>query len=347
MPRQAVEMPAHSKVARPEHRNVTSKTLNRLTLIASLAVFLVAVYVLYRNLEHVRPTDVMAKLGALPSTRVAAALLLTAASYLLLTGYDYLALRFVNHMVPFRQFAPTSFFAFAFSHNVGLALVSGGSVRYRIYSGLGLGIREIAEVVVFCAFTYGLGITTVGGLLLSIDPADVAPILEMPEPLVRLGGAALLALGLVYLGATVLWRRPLTIGRYRLRLPSVGSGLAQVGIASIDLALAGAVVYVLLPPDVGVTYRSFLGIYVLAAAASILSHVPGGLGVFEAVIMVMLPDVPKAASMSALVAYRCIYFLLPLVLAMVGMLIYEVTREERKLGWLGRFLRRRRRVDGA
>ncbi len=313
---------------------MTSKIVNRLTLGASLAVFLAAVYVLHRSLAQVGLADVLARLEALPPLRVAAALALTAASYLVLVGYDYLALHYVQRSLRFRWVAFTSFIAFAFSHNVGLALVSGGSVRYRIYSGLGLGVVEIAEVVVFCAVTYSLGITTVGGLMLTAAPGDVAPILGIPQHVVRSSGAALLVVGLAYLVAAAVWRRPLRLGRFALRMPSFGSGLIQVALASVDLSLAGGVVYVLMPPDAGVTYRTFLGIYVLASAAAILSHVPGGLGVFETVIVVMLPDVPKDASLGALVAFRVIYFLLPLGFAMLSMAGHEVRRGQRAFGWL-------------
>lgn len=317
---------------------VTQRTLNRLTLAASLAVFLAAATVLYRNLATVRLEDVLQYLAALPAARVWAAVALTGLSYLVLTAYDYLALGYVGRKLPFRQYGLTSFIAFAFSHNVGAALVSGGSVRYRLYSGFGLGTLEIAEIVVFCAVTFGLGITTVGGLMLALDPTDVSPILDIAPAIVRASGAVLFAIGVVYLAATLLRRRPLPIGRFPLRLPSFGSGLAQIGLASLDLVLSGAVVYLLLPPDAEVTYRTFLGIYVLAAAASILSHVPGGLGVFEVVIVVMLPDVPKAASMGALVGFRVLYFLLPLALAVAAMALYEIVRGERALGQVARTL---------
>ena len=321
---------------------VTSKTLNRLTFLASSAVFIAAAYVLYSNLRQVPLADFLSELSAFPPIQGMFALLLTTASYALLTGYDYLGLLYIGRMLKFRQFGFTSFIAFAVSHNVGLAVLSGGSVRYRVYSGFGLEPMEIAQIVVFCAFTYGLGITTVGGIVLSFDPMDVAPILGLSPYIVRLSGIGLLALGCCYVGASVLWRKPVKIGRWRFHLPSQGSCLAQIALACVDLALAAAVMFVLLPADSAVTYRTFLGIFVMAAAASVLSHVPGGLGVFEAVIVVMLPEVPKAASMSALVAFRCIYFLLPLALATVCMAIYEIRREERELGWLGKLLPRGR-----
>jgi len=323
-------------------RNVTPKMLNRLTLLASLAVFVAAVYVLYTDLRHIRMADVAAELSALPAMHLVTAVLFIVASYALLTGYDYLGLRYIGRMLPFRRFGSTSFIAFAVSHNIGLALASGGSVRYRLYSGFGFGAGEIGQIVIFCAFTYALGITSVGGLVLSIDPVDIAAILRLSAPLVRMSGVGLLAFGLCYIGASIICRHPFMIGKWRFHMPTFGSCLAQIALASVDLALAAAVVYVLLPADAAVTYRTFLGIFVLAAAASVLSHVPGGLGVFEAVIVAMLPDVAPASSMGALVAFRCIYFLLPLAIATIAMALYEIGREERELGWLGSLFRRRR-----
>ncbi|MFI4986721.1 MAG: lysylphosphatidylglycerol synthase domain-containing protein [Alphaproteobacteria bacterium] len=318
---------------------MTARTLNRLTLAASLIVFLAAAYVLYRNLETMQLADLVAHLRSLPWLHVAAAFLFSAASYLVLTAYDYLALRYAGRRLPYRKTAFASFVAFAISQNVGAALVSGGSVRYRIYSGLGLGVREIAEIVVFCAVTFALGVITVGGLMLVLDPDDVALVLGAPPASMRAVGAVLLAVGLAYLGAALVRPRPIPLGRYRLRLPSFASCVAQIAVASVDLALSGAVVYLLLPADADVTYRTFLGVYVLAAAASILSHVPGGLGVFEMVIVVMLPGVPKAASMAALVGFRCVYFLLPLALALAAMTLYELARGERAIE--GRLRRRK------
>ncbi len=310
---------------------MTARTLNRLTLAASLVVLAAAAYVLERNLATMRLADLIANLRAMPWLRVAGALLCSAASYAVLTAYDYLALRYIGRSLPFRKVAFTSFVAFAISQNIGAALVSGGSVRYRIYSALGLGLREIAEIVVFCAVTFALGVTTVGGLMLALYPREVAHVLAIAPASMRALGAVLLAAGLLYLAASLLWRGPIALGRYRLRLPSFASGVAQMTVASVDLALSGAVVYLLLPLDADVSYRSFLAVYVLAAAASILSHVPGGLGVFELVIVVMLPAVPKAASMAALVGFRCLYFLLPLALALAAMALYELSRGERAL----------------
>jgi phosphatidylglycerol lysyltransferase len=312
---------------------LNAKTLDRLSLAVTLALLFVALYVLYRDIESVRLVDVVDRLRALPKLRLAAALSLTALSYLLLTGYDFLALRYVGRELRIRDVLLASFTGFAFSNNLGFALLSGGSVRYRIYSGLGVGTLEIAAIVLFCSLTYALGFASVGGLMLTLDPRGVAADLDLPRVVVRAAGLAMLGVCTVYLAVIGIRRGPIPLGRYRLRLPTLGSGLMQIAIASLDLIVAGTVCYVLLPPEADVAYGVFLAIYVLAGAASLVSLVPGGLGVFETVILTMLTEVSKAGSLSALVAYRAIYFLLPLALASLCLAVHEARLAPSELGW--------------
>jgi len=313
---------------------VTKKTLNRLTLAVSLAMFVAAVFVLYRQLGNTRLIDVVGRLEALPRTRVVAALALTAASYLLLTAYDFLALSYVGRTLRVRETLFASFVAFAFSNNLGCALVSGGSVRYRIYTGFGLGPVEIGEIVAFCTLTYGLGVTTVSALMFLSDPAGISSVLNLPRPLVKAAGIAMLAVGIAYLAVIVARRGPIALGRYHLRLPSLGCGLMQLCVACCDQALAGAVVYVLLPSDVEIDFQAFLGIYAIATPISLLSLAPGGLGVFETMVVAVLANTAKDVSLGSLIAYRLIYFVLPLALAVVLAAIHEIRRSSREIGWL-------------
>jgi uncharacterized membrane protein YbhN (UPF0104 family) len=148
---------------------MTQKTVNRLTFAVAVVMFFAAIFVLYRELKNTRLVDVIANFEALPKTRVMLALALTAASYLLLTGYDFLALSYANHRLRPRETLFASFISFSFSNNLGFALMSGGSVRYWIYTAFGLRPVEVGEVVAFCTLTYGLGVATIGGLMLLFD----------------------------------------------------------------------------------------------------------------------------------------------------------------------------------
>jgi len=317
---------------------MTQNTVNRLTFAVALAMFFAAIFVLYRELENTRFIDVVGSLEALPKTRVIVALALTAASYLLLTAYDFLALNYVGHKLRLWETLFASFIAFTFSNNLGFALMSGGSVRYWMYTGFGLGAVEIWEIVAFCTLTYGLGVTTVGGLMFLFDPAVISSILNLPQSLLRAAGITMLVIGVAYLTIIAARRGPIALGHYRLRLPSLGCGLMQISVASFDQALAAGVVYVLLPPDTQISFHVFLGIYVIAAPISLLSLVPGGLGVFETMVVTLLVSTSKAALLGSLIAYRLIYFVLPLALAILLVTIYEIRRSSRESGWLGRLL---------
>jgi uncharacterized membrane protein YbhN (UPF0104 family) len=303
-----------------------SKLLDRLILIATVAIFCAAIVVLFHQFASVSPHDALASLAALPARQVLAAIGLTTASYLLLTGYDFLALRYVQRSLRFRDVLLASFAAFAFSNNVGFQLLSGGSTRYRIYSGFGLGAVEIGEIVAFCTFTYALGVITVAGLLALIEPAAIATVLKLPQPMISAAGLALLACSAAYLVVAAIWHRPIAIGRFQLRAPSLALAAAQVALASVDAVLAGTVMYVLLPADLDLTYPFYLGIYVIAATMSVLSLVPGGFGVFEAAITLMTAPPSKAAALAAFFAYRMIYFIIPLAIAIVCFALHESRR---------------------
>lgn len=292
------------------------RLIDRLALAATVAIFCAAIIVLVREFSGVSLDAVLASLAAMPPHRIVAAVGLTAASYLLLSGYDYLALRYARHRLAFRDVVFASFTAFALSNNIGFHVLSGGSLRYRVYSRFGLNAVAIGEVIAFLSFAYALGIVTVGGLLALFDADEFVAILHLPRPLVLVVGLALVAISFGYLAIAALWRRPITLGRYRLRPPSFWLAVAQVVLASADAVLAATVMYVLLPADLDLGYRYFLGVYTIAGTASILSLVPGGLGVFETAITIMTGPPSKAAALGMFFVYRLIYFVLPLLVAL-------------------------------
>ena len=300
--------------------------IDQLVLAATSVIFCIAIFVLFREFASVSPRDVFACLAALPKNKIFAAAGLTGASYLLLTGYDFLALRYVRRRLRFRDLLFASFTAFAFSNNIGFQLLSGGSMRYRIYSSFGLNAVEIGEIVAFCTFTYALGVITVGGLLVLLDPIEIASLIHIPQSVISAVGLVMLGASVAYLAVAAAWREPIAFGRYRLRPPSLILAASQVALASIDAVLAGTVMYVLLPADFGVTYEYFLGIYVIAATVSVLSVIPGGLGVFETAITVMTAPPSKAAALGAFLAYRMIYFIIPLAMAIVCFVLHEIQR---------------------
>ena len=290
----------------------------------SLAVFGLALWALHHALAGTSLSEVLDKLHAVAWPTLIFAVLLTAASYVVLTGYDALAVHYIKHPLPYPTVALASFIGFAISHNVGIALLSGGTARFRIYARAGLSAVEIAMVTTVCGITFAIGAGFVVALALLLEPANHLAELPLPDWAPRVIGAVLLAGVALYLLLTLVWRKPIKLRNWSFELPRPLFAVAQLTLATADLCLAGAVLYLLLPESAHISYLSFAGIYVLAIVAGNLSHVPAGLGVFEITLLHLLPGVGTDDLLSAILLYRVIYYLLPLVVAVVLLAGHEV-----------------------
>ena len=261
--------------------------------------------------------EIMADIHATPTHLFAAAGLSAAMSYVVLVGYDWLATRHLGYVLPLRTLAAASFASFTMSHALGLTVLTGGTVRYRIYTRVGVRPADIAMIILLCGWTFWLGIVAVAGLGLVISPALATPFKDIAPSAERWAGAILLAGTVLYVLLASLWRREFRLWRYRFYIPDGRETLLQIVIGAIDLAFAGGALYLLLP-DAGVPgLLTFLTIYAVAMVTGALSHAPGGLGVFEAVILLLMPEAPKAGVLAALVLFRLIYTYIPFVLGLV------------------------------
>ena len=302
-----------------------------LAAILPVAVFAVAIVAMHRLGGEFHLRDVLAEFAAIDAWQVAAAVLLAAGSYFALTGYERLALEYVGKSMPWRQYGLTAFIAYAVGHNVGAAALSGGAVRYRMYSPLGLGASEIARIVAFCTLTFALGVAMLAGVSLITNAGEASSLLHAPAALsVTLGIVMLAGVG-GYLAACSLVRAPVSFRGWRVQLPAPGLAFRQVALASVDLMLASSTLYVLLPTSVDVNFLTFEGLYMVALAAGVLSAVPGGLGVFESILVLLLPDVPTPQMLGALLGYRLIYYALPFVLALLLLSSHELRRQRERL----------------
>jgi phosphatidylglycerol lysyltransferase len=279
---------------------------------------------LHRLLREVRYEDVMTAVQATPGSDIALAILATAASYFALSGYDASSLAYARASVGRRTVLLTSFVAYALSNTIGLGPLTGGAVRTRMYAAAGLEPHQIAQVIVFNAAAFGMGIAAFGALGLLWGAHDVAPLLHA-RPLVLRALAAALLIAL----AAFLWlctrRRVLQLGAQRtLRLPQAGLALRQLAISALELGASAAALWFLLPAD-RIALPTFVTFYAIAITAGIISHVPGGVGVFEAVMLLASgPHVPTEAMLGALVLNRGIYYVLPLVVASALIIVYEL-----------------------
>jgi uncharacterized membrane protein YbhN (UPF0104 family) len=305
--------------------NKTIRSLVAPTLI--LALLAVAVGVLHHQFHVLRYHDLVRTIAALPSRRLCLALLLTALSYLVLTGYDVLALHYLRHPLKYGRIALASFVGYVFSYNIGLSILGGSAVRYRFYSAWGLSAGEISKVVAFCALSYWIGVLTVAGVALLLEPSYLLAALPLPFLSARLLGSLLLGVVFTYLIWSATERAPLKLLKWEFPLPTTPLSLGQIALSTLDWCLVGGVCYVLLPSSSAVSFPVFLGIFVLAHVAGSISHVPGGIGIFETVMLLLLsPTFPVSPLVASLLAYRGIYYVLPLLVAIVLLAAHEVTR---------------------
>ncbi len=300
-------------VSNPSHKAVAI----RQTMAAASAVclFLAALWILDREISGIHFADVMTRLRELPWISVTLSLGYMLASYLALAGYDWLALRHIGRRLPLANVLSSSFIATAVGLNLGMAMLSGGAVRYRLYSAAGLSATEIATVIGLIGVTFAIGVSFVLGLTLLLEPTPVSLILPLPAAGLQLLGALLLGLVSSYAVAGAIRRQPIRVRNWQIKLPAPGTALLQLLFAVADIACAAAVLHALLPAEAAVSYPRLLCVYTLAISAGLISHVPGGLGGFESALLLGLPDVPKDVLLGSAIAYRAVYFLLPFVLA--------------------------------
>lgn len=301
------------------------KLLSNASSVVSVCLFVVAVVVIHHELRGYRLHDIIRQVDGVPHRDLLAAFALTILNYLVLTGSDALALRYIRHPLAYHRLAFASFIGYVFSNNV--TIIGGSAARYRIYSALGLSANELGELVLFCGVTFWLGFFALAGVVLVLERQSlpVPQQLHLPLPSVWILGIIFLLVAGVYVAGVALRRRPLTIRGWQLPVPSVALAAGQIGVSGLDWLLAAGVLYVLLPGGLHVTFARFLGIFMLGQAAGLLSYVPGGLGIFETVLLLSLADGSDAAALTAaLLLYRFVYYLLPLMLGALMLTIHEI-----------------------
>ncbi len=300
-----------------------------MTPLIGVVVFCVALAILHHALAKYTYHDIAVALTGIPQRGLVLAGALAALSYLTMTLYDYLGFRYVDHRLPYFKIAFASFIGFAFSNTVGYSVLSGGSIRYRLYSGWAVTSGEIARIILFCTTCSILGMSTLGSVAILLEPRELIATLNLPFIVLRPLGLVLILGVCAYFLLCVFRKKPITVGPWELTPPSGNIAGLQILAAAIDYSLAAAVLYVLLPTDHHLSFAAFLGMFILAVLCGVLSQVPGGLGVFETLMLLLLaPYLPPAPVLGALLAYRIIYYLVPLGLGAVLIATYEVRQRK-------------------
>jgi phosphatidylglycerol lysyltransferase len=306
---------------------VTGRLREALPVIAGLVVFVAALEVLRLELRAVGWSELTAAVLAVSRGQVALAILLTALNYVVLTAYDLIAFAYIGKRLPRARIAMTSFLAYAISNNVGFAMLSGASVRYRFYTRWGVTTEELSRVIFSYSVTFWLGLFVLGGLSFALSPLpDAVP----AHALVTATGWVLMAVPVAYVTIAAYRRTPLRLWKVELPMPPARLAATQAVVSVLDWALAGAVLYVLLPPS-ALTLLAFLGFFFVAILLGMASHVPGGVGVFEGLMVLLLkPTLTSAQLVPALVVFRAVYYLLPLVIALAVLALDDVRQRRQQ-----------------
>ncbi|OCX63175.1 hypothetical protein BFP70_12465 [Thioclava sp. SK-1] len=288
-----------------------------------LVLFLFGLWALHHLLLTIDLAHVIARARATPPMVLIGALAATAVGYIAMIGYDWWALQYLGKSLPPRTVALGGFLGYAFGNTVGISVLSGGAIRYRIYSAAGLNAFDVAALSSYVAIAMGIGLTLVGICALAIHPAVLAQILPVSVSTVQLlaiATAVIVFTGALWLSVT---EKTLHLGRHDIAMPAPRVLFGQLGVAALDCAMAAGTLWLLMP--IGTPpFISFVAIYAAAAMIGILSHVPGGVGVFETVVITALPaSVPVGDAAAALLLFRVIYFLVPFALAFTIVLVNE------------------------
>lgn len=298
-----------------------------------LVVLGLAAWGLNRIAGQVTLADVIAEIRGTPAHLIAFAAFSTFLSYVVLVGYDWFATRHLGYKIGWGTLAAASFASFTISHTLGVTVLTGGTVRYRIYTRVGVRAADIAMIILLCGWTFWLGIIFVAGIGLIVSPGLAEPIREwVPQGLEEWTGALLLGGVVLYTLFTTVWKREFKLWRYRFSLPNGKQTLQQIVIGTVDLALAGGALYILLSQVAGTPdLLTFLVIYAVAMVSGALAHAPGGLGVFELVVVGLMPSADKAGVLAAVALFRILYTFIPFILgaSLVAILEFRALRAAR------------------
>jgi len=298
---------------------ISKLALSRISIAISLLIVAIAVFTLYELLRDVDFGKLVAAMQAQSIRKLAIAGAFVVAGYITLTFYDLFALRTIGrNTVPYSVAALASFTSSAIGHNLGAAVLTSGLVRLRIYSLWGLTVVDIAKIAFVTGMTFWLGNALLLGGAMTYAPESASAVDHLPAWINRMIGLA----GLLSIACYLIWLapRPRVVGRsyWRIVLPNLRLTLLQIGIGALDLGLVALAMCALLPPSPpspAVDFAAVLVIFLIATLLGTVSHAPGSLGVIEAAVLIGLPQFGKEELLAALLTFRVLYFVIPLLFA--------------------------------
>ena len=289
-----------------------------------ILLLIFSIYILQKELGRYSLDDILRGVSQISDRQLSYALGLAFADCLIISCYDLIAFYRLEHYLDLKRVLFTTFITYAVSNTTGFALLIGGAIRYRFYSLWGVPAKIIAKITALSNLTFWLGLSTLSGITFLVNPLQLPSTLPVQTRAMQyLGIFALILVGIyIYFG----WKRKsLKIRGKIFRFPKVLTSLNQIAIFSLDWALSAAILYYLIPDYADKSYLHFFSIYLVAMATSIISNVPGGIGVFETVIIFLLPEsIFTPDILSSLLVYRLIRFLIPLAIALIFLCYFEL-----------------------
>ena len=290
--------------------------IRRVPALLGVVLLFAAIYAAQKEFRSLRLIDIENAVADIKPRALGCALLVSVLSYGLLTIYDRLGTFYAGCRVPYRRVAFASFCAYALAHNLGFAALSGGAVRFRLYSHWGLTPVQIAKVVAFCGLTFTLGALTLGSVVLFSEPQSIPWFGQhLPASALYAAASVMLVIVLGYLVVSALLARYPMLS-HGVDLPGLRMAMGQIALATADVGMTATIVWVLLPHVPGLTWLVFLGVYIGSFTAGLAASVPGGLGVFDsAMLFGLAPFLPADRVVAGILVFRFFYYVIPLFLA--------------------------------
>jgi glycosyltransferase 2 family protein len=285
---------------------------------ASLIIIAFAITTLVRTLKGVDTGVMLVALTEIAPYHIALAALCVVGAFCTLTFYDFFALRTIGRKhVPYRIAALSSFTSYTIGHNIGATVFTGGAIRFRIYSEYGLSAVDVAKICFLSGLTFWLGNTFVLGIGMAWHPGAASAMDQLPAAINRLVAFGVLSAILAYFVWLSLGeeRRELGQNGWKVKLPSARLTLVQILIGVLDLGFCAMAMYLLMPGDPGIGFMSLAVVFILATLLGFASHAPGSIGVFDAAMLVALPQFGREQLLATLVVFRILYFMIPFGIA--------------------------------
>jgi glycosyltransferase 2 family protein len=291
--------------------------------IIGLGAVAVSSWFLFKELHGLSFASVRNAIASISIGRWILAMGSSSLAYLALAWYDRIALLHLGRRINWRFVGLASFTAYALAHNIGASVLSGAVIRYRAYSTKGLSVGEIGVLVAFCSFTFGLGAVTLGGFLLLFRPSLVERFDGAPLWIGQAGAVVLIAAPSLYVIGSLLHFRPFRLGGFEFVYPRPPIAARQLLAGPLELIGAAGIIFFALPTAANPGFIVVLGVFLVSFSLALVSHAPGGLGVLEIAFLKGMPDAPQANVVAALLVFRLLYLILPLIFALGVVLVFE------------------------